>query len=130
MSLAEKLRTLRTERELSVAELAAESEVSKPYIWQIEDGRRRNPSGEILRRLASTLGTTVADLMDTPLGISEEDLAEVPPSLRTLARKRGKQLDIRKEDIEMLKCIHYRGKRPNKTDDWELVFLFIKRLLK
>ena len=130
MGLAEKLKTLRTERGISVAELAAESQVSKPYIWQIEDGRRNNPSGEILRRLASALGTTVADLMGTPLGISEEDLAQVPPSLRALARKRGKQLNLRKEDIQMLKCIHYRGKRPNKTEDWELLFLFIRRLLK
>jgi transcriptional regulator with XRE-family HTH domain len=112
-----------------VAELSEMSGVSKPYILQIEDGRRKNPSGEILRKLASALGTTVADLMGAPVGISEADLEQVPRSLRYLARKKGKQLDLRKEDLEMLKLIHYRGKRISRPEDWELLFLFIRRIL-
>ncbi len=129
MTLAEKLKGLREENNMSVAELSEMSGVSKPYIWQIEDGRRKNPSGEILRKLASALGTTVADLMGAPVGISEADLEQVPKSLRDLARKKGKQLDLRKEDLEMLKLIHYRGKRISKPEDWELLFLFIRRIL-
>ena len=129
MTLAEKLKGLREENNMSVAELSEMSGVSKPYIWQIEDGRRKNPSGEILRKLASALGTTVADLMGAPVGISEADLEQVPKSLRDLARKKGKQLDLRKEDLEMLKLIHYRGKRISKPEDWELLLLFIRRIL-
>ena len=59
----------------------------------------------------------------------QEALKKIPPSLRSLARKRGKHLDLRQEDIEMLKNIHFRGKRPNKEEDWELIFLFLKRIL-
>jgi hypothetical protein len=36
---------------------------------------------------------------------------------------------LRQEDIEMLKGIHFRGRRPKKAEDWELIFLLLKRIL-
>ncbi|HOD52827.1 MAG TPA: helix-turn-helix transcriptional regulator [Candidatus Hydrogenedentes bacterium] len=129
MDLGERLKALRTAKGYTVADLSALTGVSKPYIWQIEDSRRRNPSGEKLVRLASALGTTVADLMGAPAGIEEEVLESVPDSLRDFVRRRGKVLGVRREDVEMLKHVHYRGKRPDRVEDWELIFLFIRRIL-
>ena len=129
MTLAEKLKSLREEKKLSVAELAEQSGVSKPYIWQIEDGRRKNPTGEVLRKLASALGTTVPELMGAPAGIREDALADMPSALREFVKRRGKACDVRPEDVEMLKLIHYRGKRPKASADWELIFLFLRRIL-
>jgi len=129
MTLAEKLKSLRESKKWSVAALAEQSGVSKPYIWQIEDGRRKNPSGDMLRKLASALGATVAELMDAPAGIPEDALKDLPQSLREFARKRGKACKLRREDVEMLKHIHYRGRRPGASDDWELIFLFLRRIL-
>lgn len=129
MDLSEKVKTLREARHLSVADLSEVSGVSKPYLWQIESGRRANPTGEVLRKLAPALGTTVADLAGVPEAFSDETLAELPESLRDLARKRGKAIGLRKEDVEMLKHIHYRGRRPEKPEDWELIFLLLKRIL-
>ena len=80
-------------------------------------------------RLASALGTTVADLMGAPAGIEEEALESVPDSLRDFVKKRGRTLGVRREDVEMLKQIHYRGQRPDRLEDWELIFLFIRRIL-
>jgi transcriptional regulator with XRE-family HTH domain len=129
MSLAEKLKSLREEKKLSVAELAGQSGVSKPYIWQIEDGRRKNPTGEVLRKLASALGTTVPELMGAPAGITEDALADTPDALREFVKRRGKACDVRLEDVEMLKLIHYRGKRPETPGDYELIFAFLRRLM-
>lgn len=129
MSLKGKLKELRTAKGLSVAELAEQSGVSPPYIWQIEGGKRKNPSGEILHKLASTLGTTVGDLIGTSLDIPEASLAQIPASLRRLAKNKATELDMRQEDVDMLKNIHYRGKRPSREEDWELIFLFLKRIL-
>ena len=129
MDLGERLKALRTAKGYTVADLSALTGVSKPYIWQIEDSRRRNPSGEKLVRLASALGTTVADLMGAPAGIEAEALESVPDSLREFVKKRGKVLGVRREDVEMLKQIHYRGQRPGTPEDWELIFLFIRRIL-
>ncbi|NUM55793.1 MAG: helix-turn-helix transcriptional regulator [Candidatus Hydrogenedentes bacterium] len=129
MDLAEKVKSLREARRLSVEELAESSGISKPYIWQIESGRRANPTGEVLRKLAAALGTTVSDLVGVPEIISKDVLAKVPKGLRDLARKRGKEIGLQEQDVEMLKQIHFRGRRPEKSEDWELVFLFLKRIL-
>ncbi len=129
MALKQKLKSLRTAKGLSVIELAEASGVSPPYIWQIEKGMKKNPSGEVLKRLAAGLGTTVAELLETSLAIPKETLAEVPSSLRRLVRRKARQLDLREEDIEMLKGINFRGRQPDKEEDWELIFLFIKRIL-
>ncbi len=129
MDLAEKLKALRLAKGLSVVQLAERSGVSKPYIAQIERGVRRNPSGAVLQRLARELGTTVADLLGVPMGLCEAELEGVPASLREFARAKGEELDLRKEDVEMLKRIHFRGKRPADIEDWELIFRFLKRIL-
>ena len=39
-------------------ELAERSGVSSAYIWQIENGRRPNPSSEVAMKLAAALGVT------------------------------------------------------------------------
>ena len=129
MDLAEKVKTLRDARNLSVEGLAEASGVSKPYIWQIESGRRANPTGDVLRKLAAALGTTVSDLVGAPEVISKDVLAKVPKGLRDLERKRGRSIGLQEQDIEMLKHIHYRGRRPEKSADFELIFLFLKRIL-
>jgi transcriptional regulator with XRE-family HTH domain len=129
LSVSERLKLLRLEKGLSVADLAAQAGVSKPYIWQIECGRRQNPSGDKLQKLASALGVTIADLIGSPEGIPSEALQEAPSSLGEFVRGRGKKLGVRREDVEMLKHIHYRGKRPDSPEDWELLFLFLRRIL-
>jgi transcriptional regulator with XRE-family HTH domain len=128
MTLAEKVKHLREAKRLTVAGLAEASEVSKPYIWQIESGRRDNPTGEILKRLAAALDTTVSDLAGAPL-MSPADSGKRPRSLQSLLSKRGKELGMTDEDADMLKHIHYRGRRPETSEDWTLLFLFIKRIL-
>ena len=85
--------------------------------------------GERLKALRTAKGYTVADLMGAPAGIEEEALESVPDSLRGFVRRRGKVLGVRREDVEMLKQIHYRGQRPGTPEDWELIFLFIRRIL-
>jgi len=129
MGVPETLKRLRVERGLSVADLASASGISKPYIWQIESGRRQNPSGEKLQRLATALGVTIADLIGASEGIPAETLEEAPPSLKEFVTRRGRALGVRREDVEMLKHVHYRGRRPSKMEDWELIYVFLKRIL-
>jgi transcriptional regulator with XRE-family HTH domain len=127
--LSEKLKALRKDKGLTVAKLAEISGVSQPYIWQLESKMKLNPSSDMLQKLATALGTTVSELIGASITISEDALKEVPPSLRKLAKEKGDEIDLRQEDIEMLRNINYRGKRPNKSEDWELIFLFLKRIL-
>ncbi len=128
-TLAQRLKRLRLERELDVAELSTRSGLSKPYIWQIEEGRRKTPSGEKLLKLASGLGVTVGELLGAEEGITREELAETPEALQQFVKSRKKALDIRREDVAMLRGIHYRGKRPGTPEDYELVLLLLRRIL-
>jgi len=128
-SLGHRIKDLREARGLSVDALAARSGVSKPYIWQIEDGRRGNPSGEVLLKLSSALGTTVAGLLGAEEGISAEELDELPEALKAFVESRGDDLDVRSVDVAMLRHLHYRGRRPGSVEDYELLFLFLRRIL-
>ena len=129
MSVSTNIKRFREEQGFSVRGLARASGVSQPYLRQLEKEAQKNPSGAILQKLATTLGVTVADLIGSPLEISGAALAEIPKSLRELVKKRGRQLGLRQEDVEMLRQIHYRGRQPENLEDWELLFCFIKRLM-
>jgi len=129
MAIGDELKRLRRQKDLSVTGLAASSGVSRPYIAQIESGIRENPSGAMLQKLASALGVTIADLIGSKEGIPSDLLDEVPVSLREFVRGRGRKHGVRREDVEMLKHIHFRGRRPASQEDWELIFLFVKRIL-
>ena len=129
-SLAERLKRIRTAKDMNVADLATMSGLSKPYIWQIEDGKRKTPSGEKLLKLASALGITVGELLGAKEGVLAEELEDAPPALKAFIKTRGRQQDIRPEDVAMLRRLHYRGKRPQTARDYELLFTLIRRLLR
>jgi transcriptional regulator with XRE-family HTH domain len=60
----EKLREKRLKKRLTQTELSRRSGVSQPYINELENGKKVNPSIIILSKLANALGTTVSELLD------------------------------------------------------------------
>ena len=129
MSISKRLKELREQKGLSVADLADAAGVSRPYIWQIESGRRGNPSADKIQKIATALGVTIADLLGLERGLPEATLKKLPASLKAFLKGRGKALGVQAEDVEMLKGIHFRGRRPKTPEDWELIFSFLKRIL-
>ncbi len=59
-----KLREIRHQNGLTQKELACRSGVSQPYINELENGKKVNPSIIILGKLANALGVTVSELLD------------------------------------------------------------------
>lgn len=55
MGLGETIKEMRKERNMSKAELARLIEVSPAYITMIENGKKKNPSMNILNKIAKTL---------------------------------------------------------------------------
>lgn len=128
--VGERLKSFRARAGMDVPELAGASGVSKAYIWQIESGRRKTPSGEMLLRLAEALDVSVSEL----LGAKEADEGGAPPAkapkaLQAFVRKKGRALGMTPEDVEVLRRIQYRGRRPRNAADWELIYAFLKRIL-
>ncbi|MHC0037579.1 helix-turn-helix domain-containing protein [Pseudoneobacillus sp. C159] len=58
-----RIRNLREQKNYSLSELAKRSGISKSYLSQIERNLQTNPSLQLLAKLASSLDTTVDNLL-------------------------------------------------------------------
>jgi len=72
MSLAERLRELRAEKKMSLQAVADVIGVSKPHVWELEKGKTKNPSLELLKQLAGFYGVT----LDFLAGVGEQDSSD------------------------------------------------------
>ena len=73
MALGDKIREFRTRKRLSLQEVADRVGASKAHIWELETGRARNPSIELVTKLASCFDVGVADLVgENPNAKSEK----------------------------------------------------------
>ena len=120
MEISAKIQLRRKEKELTAAELARRAEVSKGYLSELENGRAERPSGEVLYRIASALGTTVADLLGREIRPTGHDIS---PVLREFAT----EALLPEEDIRMLSQIRFRGEQPTTIDDWRFLYESIRR---
>lgn len=75
MSLGVKLNQLREKRRESLQDVATAIEISKTHLWELEKGRAKNPSMDLLKRLAEYYAVTVEFLVDA----SAEDSVEGDP---------------------------------------------------
>ena len=132
MKLGQKIRQLRKEKGLSLNGLAEEASVSKAYLSQLENDVSKQPSAEILLKIASALGVTIADLLDQPVRVYAEDFEDedIPYALRAFINERGDALDIQKEDVRMLMNIRYRGNQPKAIEEWEHILQTIRYVIR
>lgn len=73
MALASKLKALRLKKNKSLQQVADAVGASKNHIWDLETGKSRNPSIELLTKLAKALGVSVSDLIgENPVGKDED----------------------------------------------------------
>src|SRR5258705_11117737 len=82
MPLADRIKELRMKKKMSLQDVANAVEVSKAHIWDLETGRSKNPSIELLKKMANCFGVGVADLI-------EENPAAEKEGSRVLGMYRG-----------------------------------------
>lgn len=110
--LGERIRELREQRDLSLRELAKKLNISAPFLSDVELGRR-HPSGDVLGRLASALGTTTEDLKKYDARPPVQELKRAAASNPAMGFALRKMVDqsVSPEDLlEFLKK-HERGKK-------------------
>ena len=71
--VGDKIRKLRKEQKLSMESLAAEADMSKSYLWELENSDEANPTMEILARIAAVLHTTPEYLTQNEQADQPED---------------------------------------------------------
>lgn len=64
MEFGEKIKEIRKSKNLSLREAAKRSLISHPYLSQLESGKNKKPSPEIIRKLANGLNYSYNELMD------------------------------------------------------------------
>ncbi len=68
MEIGERIREIRTRREMSLGDLGEETGIDRGYLGKIENARIKAPRPDTLRKIAEGLGTTVGDLFGEPAG--------------------------------------------------------------
>lgn len=114
-----RIATLRSDKGLSLSELASLATVSKSYLSTVERGSGSRPGAAFLHKIAQALGVTLADLVGREL---VADSPSVPSALQELASERN--LPVR--DVEMLAGIAFRGEAPKTRERWEFIYNAIK----
>lgn len=75
-ALGEKIQRLRKEKGLTLDKLAALTESSKSYIWELENKNPPRPSAEKLARIANQLEVSIDYLLDDQDTITEEEAVD------------------------------------------------------
>jgi transcriptional regulator with XRE-family HTH domain len=70
--LGEKLRDLRKERGLTLDKLAEMANLSKSYLWELENRESQRPSAEKLTALADALGVAATYFLEEDVRAPEE----------------------------------------------------------
>ena len=102
MSLALRLKKLREKSKKSLQDVADEVEASKAHIWELETGKSKNPSIDLLTKLASCFKVSVADLIgENPDG--EDANPEIIAMYRDLQSLSGSDLETIRIMMDRLK---------------------------
>lgn len=102
MSLALKLKELRTRNRQSLQQVADGVGVSKAHIWELETGKSWNPGIELVRKLAGHFSVTIAFLTGDPAEATDD------PAALQFFREFGGDLSTR--DWETLRTVAERLK--------------------
>jgi transcriptional regulator with XRE-family HTH domain len=102
MALADRIKTFRMKKRMSLQDVADAVGVSKAHIWDLETARSKNPSIELLKKLANCFGVGVADLIEENPA-AEEEGSRVLGMYRELKDLSDRDLDVIQQMVERLK---------------------------
>lgn len=128
MKLQDRLKELRTNRDLTLKGVAERSGLSVSYLSDIERGRT-TPTLNTLEVIAEALEMSVIDFLTGVDFAGELTDASLPPGLSDLLHDDEYGHEITPEWVETLSKIQMRGKRPQTKREWLELFLYLKRIL-
>jgi transcriptional regulator with XRE-family HTH domain len=126
-----RIRLVRTQRGLTLEQLADKAEISKSFLWEVEQGS--DISGERLLRVANALGASLDYLMRGETASDyKPSTVEIPADLHTLAEEMG--LSYRKTvavlDVDRSIKTHRRDERIVKDKEyWRRLYESVKDFL-
>ena len=102
MSISNKLKEYRKSNKISQRQLAKESGVSFAYIQQLEKEEKKNPSIDILNKLASALKIDVADLIfaDEDRIYNQKDIDALSEESKKFGERTQAEFDERNNKLD------------------------------
>lgn len=70
---AQRLKELRLKKKESLQDVADAVKASKAHVWELETGKSKNPSVELLTKIAEHFGVPVAQLIGEDPDATQED---------------------------------------------------------
>lgn len=119
--LGKKVAGRRQELALNQEDLAKAAKISRNYISLIERGEAQNISANVLNQLADALGMTMSELIGQPT----PDSLLISRSLRQFGIDAGLSFEV----VEKLARIPRRGREPQTTEEWQLLYDAIKSFI-
>jgi XRE family transcriptional regulator, master regulator for biofilm formation len=131
MSIGQKIKNLRTAKNLTLPQCADKAGISKGFLSQLENGETSNPSLDTLNKIASALDTTIATLLDKP-SIKPIKIVpdEINPQLQEFIKESNSkgQEPLDEDVLQALYALQERGGKSKKTkDDWSYLYETIVR---
>jgi len=106
-NLATRLKELRLKKRESLQDLADAVQASKAHVWELETGKSRNPSMDLVTKLADHFGVPVSYLIGEDPASADED-----PELITMFRDLKQVTEGDRELLKgMLKMMKQRRNR-------------------
>lgn len=125
MKLNERLKEIRRERGVTLLKIAEFTTLSVSYLSDLERGRAK-PSLDTLERLAAYYKMSIVDLLSGIDGLGTPSREGLAPGLLALLEKDR----IDEEIAQGLNRIELRGKRPQTEEEWYLLYLNLKMIMR
>lgn len=129
MPLAKNIREARKRAGLTLEELSRAAEISKTYLWELENDKAgtKKPSADILLKIADALSVTLADLMGLPTVRVDESKVILPNSLIEFRdMMAGMKQEVTDEELRDLATMRFRGGQPRTKEGWYQLFVTLK----
>jgi transcriptional regulator with XRE-family HTH domain len=111
MAIGDRIKEMRLRKGQSLQQVADAIGASKAHIWELESNRSKNPSIDLLQKLASHFGTTITYLIEEPQG----NLTKADQFYRRNSEKFAALDDKNFEVLENL--LDMIAKKNERTDD-------------
>lgn len=125
MKLNERLREVRHKRDVTLLQVGEVTKLSVSYLSDLERGRAK-PSLDTLERLAAYYEISIVDLLSGVDGLGTPSVEGLAPGL--LAFLETKEID--EEIAQELNRIELRGKRPQTEEEWRILYLNLKMIMR
>jgi len=96
MTLSIRLKDLRLKKGKSLQEAADALGISKAHLWEMESGKSKNPSAELLKKLSAYFEVTIGWLL------GEEESSSDDQKMKVMFRQLQ---DLRPEDLDLIQAI-------------------------